>query len=267
MPGISPIFGKLKTRWFDSAPGAASLVQISSDGSTVSGLQPNVANGYAKLNSEGILPATVVHRIGTDAEISAIDLEDGEFAYVTDLKEFRRGDGVTPGGIFCGSGGVRSVGNKSTVERINTDQQIGIQDTFDNLKAGGVYRLTGSALFQDDPDSISNFKVTINGVQGAFLSDPSDVTTNTSGIRSALTGQWNYSTSSEAVQAASMSLGQLQTFTPKQLTFTSAQLTFVYLFTCRTAESALFINHYTRVPPSTSNPIGVRRGYILERLQ
>ncbi|MCK9458168.1 MAG: hypothetical protein M0R80_00630 [Proteobacteria bacterium] len=60
----------------------------------------NAANGYAGLDSNGDVVGVFIPRLGTVAEINAIVLESGEFAYCTDTKELRIGDGTTAGGSF-----------------------------------------------------------------------------------------------------------------------------------------------------------------------
>jgi hypothetical protein len=58
----------------------------------------NVVNGYAGIGADGSIPATLIARIGTAAEINALVLESGEIAWTTDTFSLRLGDGVTAGG-------------------------------------------------------------------------------------------------------------------------------------------------------------------------
>jgi hypothetical protein len=65
----------------------------------------NEPNGFAGIDSEGVLPAIVTVRRGTEAEIDAIVLNDGELAIVDvdgSPAFLRMGDGETLGGVQQG---------------------------------------------------------------------------------------------------------------------------------------------------------------------
>lgn len=58
----------------------------------------NLIDSFASLDSEGNLSAVIIPRSGTAAELAAIVLEDGEWAFATDTLQFLLGDGSTAGG-------------------------------------------------------------------------------------------------------------------------------------------------------------------------
>jgi hypothetical protein len=63
-------------------------------------LAPNVANGWAKLDSAGnFAVAGIIPRYDTAANINGITLAQGELATTSDTQELRRGDGATAGGV------------------------------------------------------------------------------------------------------------------------------------------------------------------------
>jgi hypothetical protein len=76
-----------------SATGAAVWVQV------MLASQANQADGYLGLNAEGVAEGILVGRTGTEAQLDAIVLNQGEWAYATDTKQPKVGDGATSGGL------------------------------------------------------------------------------------------------------------------------------------------------------------------------
>ncbi len=78
---------------FSSAPGAAVWQQV------ILAAQANEPNGYLGLNGDGVAEGILVGRTGTEAQLDAIVLNQGEWAFATDTKQPKVGDGVTLGGL------------------------------------------------------------------------------------------------------------------------------------------------------------------------
>jgi len=64
--------------------------------------EKNQPGGYAGITQDGKIPATLIVRAGTQAEIDQIVLAEGELGYCTDTKQLREGDGQTAGGTELG---------------------------------------------------------------------------------------------------------------------------------------------------------------------
>ncbi|MGN6543767.1 MAG: hypothetical protein ACTHK7_01875 [Aureliella sp.] len=92
-----------------------SAVAHTHDGRYLQLSQADQPNGYPQLDDTGALVGTILHRTGTDAEIAAIVLAEGEFAYCTDTKETRVGDGVTAGGVLAGGGAKVYLGDSLSI--------------------------------------------------------------------------------------------------------------------------------------------------------
>ena len=61
--------------------------------------QANEPDGYLGLNAQGVAEGILVGRTGTEAQLDAIVLNQGEWAYATDTKQPKVGDGATSGGL------------------------------------------------------------------------------------------------------------------------------------------------------------------------
>lgn len=96
-------------------PDAAKVLQVNTDGTSehvaaVLESQRNAANGFAGLNGDGDLVGTILHRTGTDADLSEIVLQDGETAFCSDTGDWLIGDGTTPGGSLVVGGNRAATG-------------------------------------------------------------------------------------------------------------------------------------------------------------
>lgn len=60
----------------------------------------NEANGFVGINADGEIVGTVINRVDTEANLSAIVLANGELAYASDTESVFIGDGATAGGLF-----------------------------------------------------------------------------------------------------------------------------------------------------------------------
>lgn len=146
----------------------AIIEQVIDSGDVVLTEQIGAANGVAGLDADGNIVATPIHRFGTASEIDAIVLDSGEIAFTTDTYEWRRGDGLTTGGLFLASQPVPYVGGPTELASTSANSITVTHATV----ASAIYRIWGDIGFSGDSDNQSNFQLRLTHTSGLSANHP-----------------------------------------------------------------------------------------------